>query len=296
MLPAGATFQGSFVLRYKAGTGTDADWITIRTSTPDSSLTPDVRVNPSDAPKLARIVSPGSAQAAIQTEPRAHHYKLIGLEIAPRDSAAFLYDVVLLGTTGPDQDTLDEVPNHLVIDRCWIHAYADQSLKRGIQLNSASTDILNSYIAGFKVVGQDSQAIASFNGPGPFKILNNHLEGAGENVLFGGADPSIPNLVPSDIEVRRNHFYKPLSWYFNDPGYAGVHWSVKNLFELKNAQRVTIDGNLFENNWGDAQVGYAILFTVRNQDGTAPWSAVTDVQLTHNIVRQGAPTTSRSTG
>lgn len=41
---------------------------------------------------------------ALQTEPRAHHYKLIGLEIAPRDAQAFLYDVVLLGTTGPDQD------------------------------------------------------------------------------------------------------------------------------------------------------------------------------------------------
>src|SRR6476661_7275677 len=47
VLPAGATFEGSFVLRYKPGTGTDADWITIRTSTPDSSLTPDARVTPS---------------------------------------------------------------------------------------------------------------------------------------------------------------------------------------------------------------------------------------------------------
>lgn len=285
VLQAGATFEGSFVLPYKPGTGTDADWITIRTSTPDSSLPVGERVFPSDAPLLARIVSPGFAAPALQTEPRAHHYKLIGLEIAPRDDQAFLYDVVLLGTTGPDQDTLEEVPHHLVIDRCWIYAYAAQSLKRGIQLNSASTDILNSYIAGFKVVGQDSQAIAGFNGPGPYKIINNYLEGAGENVMFGGSDPSIPNLVPSDIEIRRNHFFKPLSWYVNSSSYAGIHWSVKNLFELKNAQRVIIDGNIFENNWGDAQVGYAILFTVRNQDGSAPWSVVRDVQLTNNIVR-----------
>ena len=27
-------------------------------------------------------------------------------------------------------------------------------------------------------------------------------------------------------------------------------YGVKNLFELKNAQRVIIDGNLFENCWG----------------------------------------------
>jgi hypothetical protein len=288
VLQAGATFEGSFVLRYKPGTGTDADWITIRTSTPDSSLPPGERVLPSDAPLLAKIASPGLAQPALQTEPRAHHYRLIGLELAPKDAQAFLYDVVLLGTSGPDQDTPEEVPHHLVIDRCWIHAYPTQSLKRGIQLNSASTDILNSYIAGFKVVGQDSQAIGAFNGPGPYKIINNYLEGAGENVIFGGADPSIPNLVPSDIEIRRNHFAKPLSWYFNDPSYAGIHWSVKNLFELKNAQRVLIDGNIFEYNWGDAQVGYAILFTVRNQDGTAPWSVVRDVVMTNNIVRHSA--------
>lgn len=63
---------------------------------------------------------------------------------------------------------------------------------------------------------------------------------------------------------------------------------MKNLFELKNAQRVIIDGNIFENNWGDAQVGYAILFTVRNQDGTVPWSVVRDVQLTNNIIRHSA--------
>ena len=34
-----------------------------------------------------------------------------------------------------------------------------------------------------KAVGQDSQAIAGWNGPGPFIIDNNYLEGAGENIL-----------------------------------------------------------------------------------------------------------------
>jgi hypothetical protein len=87
-------------------------------------------------------------------------------------------------------------------------------------------------------------------------------------------------MVPSDIEIRRNHFFKPLSW-------RGV-WQVKNLFELKNAQRVVIEGNLFENNWADAQGGIAILFTVRNQEGTAPWSVVRDVTFTNNIVRHAA--------
>ncbi|MFZ0064120.1 MAG: hypothetical protein WAL47_18965, partial [Pyrinomonadaceae bacterium] len=67
--------------------------------------------------------------------------------------------------------------------------------------------------------------------------------------------------------------------------YAGIHWSVKNLLELKNARRVTIDRNVFENNWVDAQAGSAVLFTVRNDDGTAPWSTIEDVTFTNNIVK-----------
>ncbi|MFB3852293.1 MAG: hypothetical protein ACE148_00565 [Vicinamibacterales bacterium] len=51
--------------------------------------------------------------------------------------------------------------------------------------------------------------------------------------------------------------------------WRGAEWQVKNLFELKNALRVTVEANLFENNWQAAQAGYAIVFTPRNQDGGA---------------------------
>jgi hypothetical protein len=61
--------------------------------------------------------------------------------------------------------------------------------------------------------------------------------------------------------------------------------NVKNIFELKNGQRVKIDSNIFENNWLAAQAGYAIVFTGRSQDGLAPWSVVLDVEFTNNIVR-----------
>jgi hypothetical protein len=130
-----------------------------------------------------------------------------------------------------------------------------------------------------KSIGQDSQAIAGWNGPGPFTITNNYLEAAGQNVIFGGSDPAIPDLVPSDIVVQGNHLAKVLAWR-SEP-----EWTVKNLFELKNAQRVLVDGNVMENNWLAAQVGYAVLFTPRNQDGRCPWCVVQDVQFTNNVVR-----------
>ena len=80
-----------------------------------------------------------------------------------------------------------------------------RAVKRGIALNSAATTITGSYISDIKAVGQDSQAIAGWNGPGPYTITNNYLEAAGENLMFGGADPAVPGLVPADITIKGNH-------------------------------------------------------------------------------------------
>lgn len=276
VLEAGATFTGNFTLPDKSAPG----WIQVRSSALASLPPPGARVLPVDAPAMARIVSPNTAPA-IATEAGAHHWRLIGLEITTTHAvtSSTVFAVILL--EAPAQTTLARVPSDIVIDRCWIHGTATGDVRRGIALNSARTAVIDSYLSDFHELGADSQAICGWNGPGPFKIANCHLEGAGENILFGGADPSIAGLVPSDIEIRRNHFSKPQAW-------MAAAWTVKNLFELKNAQRVLVDGNLLEHNWVDAQNGYAILFTVRNQSGTAPWSVVQDVTFTHNVVRRTA--------
>ena len=72
------------------------------------------------------------------------------------------------------------------------------------------------------------------------------------------------------------------------PPSVGTLWQVKNLLELKNAERVKVQYNLFENNWQAAQPGYAILFTPRNQDGHCPWCIVDAVEFSHNILRNTA--------
>jgi hypothetical protein len=208
----------------------------------------------------------------------------LGLEVRPADGV-FLYELVHFGAAAATGEML---PHDLIIDRSYLHGDPRRGLRRAIALNSGTAAVIDSYVTDCKETGADSQAIAGWDGPGPFAILDNHLEGAGENLIFGGADPTIPNLVPSDIEIRRNEFTKPLAWKIGDPSYAGTPWSIKNLLELKNARRVLIDGNLFERNWPHAQNGFAILFTVRNQDGGAPWSIVEDVAFTNNVVRHVA--------
>ena len=72
------------------------------------------------------------------------------------------------------------------------------------------------------------------------------------------------------------------------PGGTGDRWLVKNLFELKNARNVTIEYNVFENNWPHGQSGYSILFTPRNQEGTCTWCVVENVTFQFNHVRNVA--------
>ena len=278
-LDPGATYQGPFRLPRIDGNG----WIVITSKRADDDLPKSGgRVQPEHWSRMPKLVS--ASAPVINAEPGAHHFRLLGLEIAPI-AGSYLRTLIDLGS---EASALAAVPHDLVIDRCYLHGDPQRGARRGIALNARSVAIVDSHFADFKEVGADSQAIAGWNGPGPFRIANNYLEGAGENVMFGGADPRIANLVPSDIEIVGNVFAKPLEWKADDPRYGGVAWTVKNLFELKNARRVLIAGNLFEYNWPQAQNGFAILFTVRNQDGQAPWSVVEDVMFRDNVVRHVA--------
>ncbi len=272
VLQAGASYVGNFTLGAKDG----VDFVTLRSSTPDSQLPPEgVRVTPAMAGRLARIQSP-NANPSIKTAPGAHNWRLFALEFVSGPDGSG--DMIRLGDGSSAQRTADSVAHDLMIDRCYLHGTPGAPQKRAVALNSAATAILNSWIADMKAVDQDSQAVAGWNGPGPFVIQNNYLEAAGENLLFGGADPSIDGLVPTGITIRDN-------WVRKSTGWRGSQWQVKNLLELKNARAVVIERNVFEDNWQAAQPGYAILFTPRNQDGRAPWAAVQDVTFRENVLR-----------
>ncbi len=278
LLDPGATYEGPFRLPNADHDG----WVVIASAAIAHGLpAAGHRVDPSLARLMPKLQA--SSGPVIEAEPRAHYYRLVGLEIAPAANT-FLREVVRFGG---DATQADAQPHHLVIDRCYVHGDAARGSRRGIALNGRDMAVVDSHVSDFKEAGADSQAIAGWNGAGPFRIANNYLEGAGENVMFGGADPTIPDLVPSDIEVLHNHLAKPLAWKVDESRREGA-WTVKNLFELKNARRVVIDGNLLEYNWPHGQNGFAILFTPRNQDGKAPWSTVEDVVFSNNLVRHVA--------
>lgn len=271
ILRAGATYTGPFVLPDKGkGSGTDADYITIRTSDLAGISKEGERIKPAQHSRaMARIVA--ANQQALSADRQAHHFRFIGIEFSPDANSKYVYNLIDLGNA---ETSYSQFPHHLIFDRCYVHSTGLGKARRGFALNSAETSVINSHVSGFAGEGDETQAIAGWNGPGPFHIINNYLEGGAEVLIFGGADPTITDLVPSDIEIRRNYFYRPPEW-------AGKV-TMKGTFELKNARRVIVDGNVIESS-NPRQAAFVI--TVRNQGGKAPWSTIQDVQITNNISR-----------
>jgi len=277
-LERGGEYVGNFVL--PATPPDDVREITLRTYSDWSLPGSGQRITPAYAPALAALRSPNGAPA-LRTAPGSHHWRIQLIEF--RANADGLGDIIALGDGGAGQRATT-IPHDLTLDRIYVHGDPVRGQKRGIALNAAHATIRDSWVSDIKAIGQDSQAIAGWNGPGGYVIENNTLEAAGENVMFGGADPSIIGLTPTAIVIRRNTLSKPLAWRDT----AAPRWQVKNLLELKHARQVVIEDNLLERSWQQAQTGYAVLFTVRNQDGGCPWCDVSNVIFRRNLVRDVA--------
>ena len=235
LLQAGATFKGNFKLPAKAG----SDFITIRPSVSDEQLPPaETRIDPKKyGAILPKLASPNN-EPVITAEAAAHHYRFVSVEFGgTKDGAG---NIIKIGTT--EEKRLEDLPHHLEFDRVYIHGTSPNGQRRGIAANGRFLKITNSHISDIKRKGDESQAIAIWATDGNIEIINNYLEAAAENLLFGGAGSAL-GLTPSDCIVRNNWMNKPVQW--REEG-----WDVKNLFEIKNAQRIRIENNLMTEQLG----------------------------------------------
>ena len=133
----------------------------------------------------------------------------------------------------------------------------------------------------------DAQALADAGHGTVMKVYNTFLEASTENIIFGG---SVAEKISSDVEIRENHLFKPLTWNPRDPKFRGTKFIVKNHFELKEGTRILFEGNVLENTWGGhSQKRASILLTPKNQTGASrPICYVSDVTLRYNDVRHAA--------
>jgi hypothetical protein len=280
VLEAGAAWE-DITLPSKAGVG----WVLVVSSALAALPAYGSRVSAADVADMASIEA-SSTGPALSCLDGAHHYRFIGIRFAPASGVLVNYELVSLGD--PAETVLANTPSYIILDRCLVTGNATGDIRRGVGLHGRYLGVVGCCVEEIHEDGADSQAVCGWNGAGPFLVENNALEAAGEIVMFGGSDPVISGLIPSDITIRRNTLAKPSAWYPGAVDYDSSTWTVKNILELKNARRVLIEGNILERNWLSSQAGYAVLFTPRNQDGTASWSTVEDVTFRYNWVRDVA--------
>ena len=237
------------------------------------------RVRPSTAGDLAVLTAPG-VEPAIRTSGPVEGWRIMGLHVRPEEGRSLNYALIRIGTGS--EATVDEQPRNVILDRIYTSAPDSIDLQRCITIEGRYIAVVNSWVSGCHYKGADAQAVISWNSVGPHALRNNYLEGSGENVMWGGADPKIPGAVACDLDVRGNHFRKPDSWYDRN---GANPYTEKNLFELKNSCRVLVEGNVFEGNWQDGQTGFAIVLKSSNQSGRCYWCVTHDVTWRNNWIK-----------
>lgn len=270
VLANGAKFTGNYTLPVKQGTG----WIVLR----GEAKLPlaGTRIDATTLAGAAHLITPNSMPAVL-TAPGAARWRLVGLQISHAAGAAYNYGIVVLGRG--DERSVDAMPSDIVLDRMYVHGSTTDGNSRCIAFNGVRLAVVDSWITECHAKGFDAQGVCGWNGAGPFLIENNRIEASGEGVLFGGADPRVRDVGPSDITVRRNYIFKPLAW-------GRGRWTVKAAFELKNGKRVLFEGNVIENHWADGQTGFAILFqTLADNNRSWEWTTVQDVLVQNNVIK-----------
>lgn len=196
----------------------------------------------------------------------AARWRLIGLEVT---STATSNQVSLINEAGV---------NHVINDRLVCHGgnnatwQAKNNSTRCVSYGGSTyVATIDSYMGDIHTAGGDTQPIylggTTTTPTGPIKVVNNFLEGAGMCIFSGGGGNGTATLPVTDVEIRRNHCFKPVFWKSNDPTFFGTTFTVKNHIEFKNTQRALIEANFLDTVWGyqSDQFGAAINLGPKNQ-------------------------------
>jgi len=290
-LDAGATFSGNYTMPALGCTGQ-----VLIASSQIGSLPAGVQVQPSQAAYMPTIVTPNT-ESVLGFANSASGYYFAGINFTVAQGVQGLWNLITLSVNAT---SLTQLPQNIVFDRVLVHGN-DQMCVRGFLADAVGFGLINSQVYGFYAVGQDTQAVLAYNSPGPYLIENNYLEATGENIMFGGADTTIANVVPSDATIRLNFLNKQYAAWNQQPAPCGgvgqqLCYDVKNTFEVKNGQRILFDSNVLSYNWGQGQSGEFLLITPRAQcvqsgttwgDCSTPWAVGNDITITNNLFEHG---------
>lgn len=295
VIPAGTVLAGEIELPARNFT----DYVTIRSSAVMPDLTD--RVSPVN-PGLVTLRGTYYNAIPLVIKNGASKIRLVGLKFDPMYLPAdthgpSAYYLAQIGESFTQSD-VSQNPSKIILEHCVVNPPDDVNVVHAVLNDGYKVSIISSWLGNIKTFGgQDSQAVVSFDGRGAHVYNNTFFEAATENVMYGGVVPSIKGLTSTNIEFRRSHFSKRLSWRVYSGEFHKIN--VKNLFETKNARRVYVESSILENHW-DAYRSqrFALVFKSATSPGTegefVPWAVSEDIVFENNRVSHtnGGVTTS----
>src|ERR1017187_3338412 len=118
-------------------------WLYIQSSALSRLPAPGGRLGPSNAPNMAKIVTP-NATAELNPLPGANHYRLVGLEVTTASNQGFnpstvpptnCFTYFLFGQMDGGKGHPTQLPDSITFDRVYMHGSNTYDVREGIQGN-----------------------------------------------------------------------------------------------------------------------------------------------------------------
>jgi hypothetical protein len=188
-------------------------------------------------------------------------------------------DVLGIGVknSNPQYQLVTVRGSHVTFDRCTLLGDPQHGQHRGWQTDGHVMTITQCFADHIWLVGSDSAVIGSWQDCDGLLVEGSYLSGGAETIMFGGADAPSADRMPKNIRITHNELTKPA-------GCFALGAQIKNALEVKCGLNIYVGNNILRYaGKADGQGAYSIVLTVRNQDGTAPWSTIEHVLIENNV-------------
>jgi hypothetical protein len=144
--------------------------------------------------------------------------------------------------------------------------------RHGFQWIGGKQQILRCYVEDIFHPTADAQAVIGWDCDPGLVVDDCYLSASGQSAMFGGSDSVTALRIPQDILMTNNDCTKRPEWVGK--------YQVKCAIEFKSAIRARVLYNrLSYAGKSQGQGSYLIVATVRNQNGKAPWSCISSVEI-----------------
>lgn len=216
-----------------------------------------------------------------------------GVDVIQDEAITTIIESGLVNTGGPNDTyftAFADVPRQIHFGHFLIHGKDAQAIRRGVLQNGYYVGFRDGSIYGIHKSGTESAAIGGWNSPGVASHINLLVSGGAQDILYGGAGPSIPNIIPRNFTTKWCHMWKdPAKFTFNSGGVA-PNYGWKNHYEHKNGTHILVEDCVLHHLTGDGQNGSNILFQTLNDSNLTPaLQRITDITMRRLHIEGGGP-------